>query len=224
VTTNSLRPRVTLKIAQTLDGRIATASGQSRWITGPAARVVAHELRASHDAILVGIGTVLADNPELTVRLVRGRNPMRVVIDSGLRVPRDAAVFARDGTSVTVVTLLPADAERAKAVRKVGAEILTVPEYGGRVDLAAGLEGLYSCGVRSVLVEGGAQIATDVIRRRLCDELAMFIAPKIIGRGIDAIGDLGSMEMSEAIQLSTPTVTFLEEDILFRAKPVWPIE
>jgi diaminohydroxyphosphoribosylaminopyrimidine deaminase / 5-amino-6-(5-phosphoribosylamino)uracil reductase len=222
--THGPRPRVTLKIAQSLDGRIATVSGQSRWVTGPASRVVAHELRAAHDAILVGIGTVLADNPELTVRLTGGTNPIRVVVDSSLRTPPDAALFARDGTSVIVLTLLAVNTERADAVRAAGAEVVTVPVYKGRVDLGVGLEALYRRGVRSVLVEGGAQIATDVIRRRLCDELAVFIAPKIVGSGLDAVGDLGTTEMSAAVQLSKPTIRFLDGDVLYRAKPEWPTE
>src|SRR5438270_6734934 len=142
MTTDTRRPRVTLKIAQTLDGRIATASGQSRWVTGTASRVVAHEMRAAHDAILVGVGTIVADDPELTVRLARGTSPTRVVVDSSLRAPLDAAVFAQDGTSVMVLTRYPADRERAEAVRKTGAQVVTVPDDVGRVDLAAGLAAL----------------------------------------------------------------------------------
>jgi riboflavin-specific deaminase-like protein len=215
---------VTLKIAQTLDGRIATSTGHSRWVSGAASRSFAHELRAAHDAILVGIGTVLADDPKLTVRLAPGRNPTRVIVDSSLRVPPDAAVLAQDGTRVIIVTLAPIQDDRVDPVRRTGAEIVTVPQWGGRVDLAATFHELAIRGIRSVLIEGGAQIATEVIRRRLLDELVVFISPKIIGSGIDAVGDLGAVEMTEAVQFAPSTVETLDGDILFRGKPVWPAE
>jgi diaminohydroxyphosphoribosylaminopyrimidine deaminase / 5-amino-6-(5-phosphoribosylamino)uracil reductase len=213
---------VTLKIAQTLDGRIATANGHSRWVSGPASREVAHSMRAAHDAILVGIGTVLVDDPELTVRLAVGPNPVRVVVDSTLRVPPNAAVFARDGTSVIVVTIASTKGDRANAIRRTGADLLTVPEWRGRVDLAIALHELRDRGVQSVLVEGGAQIATEVIRRRLCDELVVFIAPKVVGSGIDAVGDLGTVDMTEAVQFTSSTVEVLDGDVVFRGKPLWP--
>jgi riboflavin-specific deaminase-like protein len=215
---------VTLKIAQTLDGRIATSTGHSRWVSGAASRTFAHELRAAHDAILVGIGTILTDDPQLTVRLASGKNPSRVIVDSSLRLPPDAAVLAQDGARVIVVTLAPVQDERGERVRRAGAEIVTVPRWGGRVDLAATLKELAIRGIRSVLIEGGAQIATEVIRRRLIDDVVVFIAPKIIGSGINAIGDLGTVEMSEAVQFAPSIVESLDSDLVFRGKPVWPPE
>jgi riboflavin-specific deaminase-like protein len=216
------RPRVTLKIAQTLDGRIATRTGHSRWVSSPASRSMGHALRASHDAILVGIGTVLTDDPQLTVRLAAGRNPMRVVIDSSLRVPLNAAVLASDGIAVKIVTHAPASAAAADAIRALGAEVVAVPGSKGRVDLAIALQELRVRGIESVLVEGGAKIATEMIRLQLVDELVLFIASKVIGTGVDAIGDLGIVDMTEAVQFSSSSVELLEGDIVFRGRLAWP--
>lgn len=216
------RPHVTLKIAQTLDGRIATRTGHSHWVSGPASRAVGHALRASHDAVLVGIGTVLIDNPQLTVRLAAGRDPIRVVIDSSLRVPLNGAVLASDGIAVKVVTLVPGTTAAAHAIRARGAEVVTVPGSNGRVDLAVALQELRVRGIESVLVEGGARIATEILRLHLVDELVLFIAAKVIGTGVDAIGDLGIHDMAEAVQFSSTSVECLEGDIVFRGKPAWP--
>lgn len=216
------RPRVTLKLAQTLDGRIATATGHSRWISSAASRASAHALRASHDAVLVGIGTVLADDPHLTVRHVSGPNPTRVVIDSSLRIPTEAAVLAEDGTPVVVISqgdLYPAGISSGLQAR---AEILRAPAWEGQVDLEYALQELYRRGIRSVLVEGGAGIATNILRRRLLDELVLFIAPKIVGAGIDAIGDLQTLEMTDAVQFSASSIEQLDGDIVFRGTPRWP--
>jgi riboflavin-specific deaminase-like protein len=215
------RPRITLKIAQTLDGRIATRTGHSRWISSPASRAVGHALRASHDAVMVGIGTVLVDDPELTVRHVAGTNPTRVIVDSALRLPIDAAVLRENGARVIVVTLARGDTAPAEAIRRTGAEVLTVPESDGRVNLAIAFQELRERGIRSLLVEGGAQIATEVIRKQLVDELVLFIAPKILGSGIDALGDLGVIDMSQAVQFSSSSVEVLDDDIVFRGEPIW---
>lgn len=215
---------VTLKLAQTLDGRIATASGHSRWVTGARSRAVAHDLRASHDAVLVGIGTVVADNPQLSVRPPRGDNPMRVIVDSTLRLSPKAAVLARDGAKIVIVTLASSEGERAHALQRAGADVLTVPSFGGRVDLTAALSAIEERGVRSVLIEGGAQIATETIRRRLMHELVVFIAPKILGSGLDSVGDLGITDMQHALQFEPTSIEVRDGDILFRGTPIWQPE
>jgi riboflavin-specific deaminase-like protein len=222
MTTVRVRPRVTLKIAQTLDGRIATRTGNSTWVSSAASRAIGHTLRASHDAVLVGIGTVLADDPRLTARLAPGPNPIRVVVDSALRLPLHAAVLAADGTPVKVITVVPEDSSVADEIRRAGAEVVTVPKSNGRVDLFVAFQELYERGIESVLVEGGAQIATEIIRRRLADELVLFIAPKIIGSGINAIGDLGVPDMEQAVRFSSSSVQLSDGDIVFRGTPVWP--
>ncbi len=178
------RPSVTLKLASTLDGRIATRTGESQWITGPEARRAAHALRGQHDAVLAGVGTVLADDPELTCRILGYRkNPdLRVVVDSRLRTPTTARVVA---TAATVPTWFlhraDADAGRAKALREAGAQLIEVAGAEGGVDLAAGMQALGAAGLTRVLVEGGAQVAGGLLRAGLVDRIAWFHAPGVMG-------------------------------------------
>jgi len=131
-------------------------------------------------------------------------------------------VLADDGTPVKVITVVPEDSTVADGIRRAGAEVVTVPKSNGRVDLFVAFQELYERGIESVLVEGGAQIATEIIRRRLADELVLFIAPKIIGSGIDAIGDLGVLDMEQAVRFSSSSVQLSDGDIVFRGTPVWP--
>ncbi|MCJ7606046.1 MAG: bifunctional diaminohydroxyphosphoribosylaminopyrimidine deaminase/5-amino-6-(5-phosphoribosylamino)uracil reductase RibD [Dehalococcoidales bacterium] len=201
---NTGLPFVTVKFAQSLDGRIATSTGDSRWISSPASRKKAHLMRARHDAILVGVGTVLIDNPELTVRLTRGRNPKRIVLDSKLRVPLDANVLADQESAPTiVVTTTAADKAKAAALAEKGIEVLTVPAGGnGGIDLPALLKRLGERDITSLMVEGGARIITSFLRQGLADRLVVFIAPRLIGRGTAAIGDLNITEISKAARLT----------------------
>ncbi len=196
------RPLVTLKLAASLDGRIATASGESRWITGPAARERAHALRASHDAILVGTGTVLADDPELTCRLpgMGGRSPLRVVLDRHLRLPPTAKVFA---PPCWVLTL----ADEAPALRARGVEVITVPD-----DLAAALQILGGRGLTRVLVEGGGRLAASLLKAGLVDRLVWMRAPMAIGGdGIPSIADLKLQHLADA-----PRFELMSSEVLRR--------
>jgi diaminohydroxyphosphoribosylaminopyrimidine deaminase/5-amino-6-(5-phosphoribosylamino)uracil reductase len=178
------RPLVTLKLATTLDGRIATKSGESQWITGTPARHMAHTLRGRHDAVMVGVGTVLADNPDLTCRIegFRSRPMVRVIADSHLRTPLTARIAAtaresptwflhRDGT----------DAARRTAFTELGAKLIAIPSASAGVDLKAGLHALGAAGLTRLLVEGGGQIAAALLRDNLVDEIAWFHAPAIMG-------------------------------------------
>lgn len=211
----ALRPRVTVKIAQTLDGRIATRTGQSQWISGEAARAFAHELRATHDAVLVGIGTVLHDNPRLTVRLVDGPDPFRVVADSTLRIPLDCHLLA-DRPERTICVVGPgAPAERVAAVRKLGARVLAGRACGAGLDLADALGQLYGLGIRSLMVEGGSAIITSLLRARLVDRLVVCIAPMVLGAGLDAVGDLGIRELARALTFREVSYRQLGPDIVF---------
>ncbi|MCX5818314.1 MAG: bifunctional diaminohydroxyphosphoribosylaminopyrimidine deaminase/5-amino-6-(5-phosphoribosylamino)uracil reductase RibD [Deltaproteobacteria bacterium] len=211
-------PYVTLKFAQTLDGRVAAASGHSHWISSPPSLRFAHRLRAVHDAILVGAGTVLADNPELTCRLVRGRDPLRIVVDSHLSLSPDATVFS-DGKRTLAATTRRAPAERRRLLEKKGIEVLEIGEDpAGRVDLHALLMLLGKREISSLLVEGGATVATSFLKENLADRLIVILAPKIVGEGINAVGDLGIRRMDDALGFSFQRVTRYGEDLILDAR------
>jgi riboflavin-specific deaminase-like protein len=224
----SARPAVTVSYAQTLDGRLATRAGRSQWISGPESLRFAHELRAAHDAILVGVGTVLQDNPRLTVRLdpppPGARDPLRVVVDSALRTPLAANVLAggaAGGTLLAVTARAPAG--RCDAARALGATVLALPADGaGRVDLAALLAALRERGVGSLLVEGGAGVITALLRARLVDRLAVCVAPKILGAGIKAIGDLGIVDLAQSLLLSELRATPYGADLVLDGRVIYP--
>jgi diaminohydroxyphosphoribosylaminopyrimidine deaminase/5-amino-6-(5-phosphoribosylamino)uracil reductase len=178
------RPLVTLKLASTLDGRIATHAGESRWITGPAARRAAHALRARHDAILVGVGTVLADDPDLTCRLPGCRTTpiVRVVADSHLRTSLTTRLVATARETPTWLLLrTDADPDRRRAFADAGVHLLAVGGTPSGLDLHAGLKALGDAGITRLLVEGGAQIAAALLRDGLVDRIAWFHAPSIMG-------------------------------------------
>lgn len=206
-------PYVTLKLAVTLDGRIATASGHSRWISSPPSLRFAHRLRAVHDAILVGAGTVRMDNPELTCRLVRGRDPLRIVVDSALRLPPDATVFS-DGKR-TLVATCRGPVENRRLLEKKGVEILEIGEDpAGHVDLHQLLTDLGERKISSVLVEGGAAVATAFLKENLVDRLLIVLSPKIVGDGVSAVGDLGIRRMEEALRFSFQRPIRCGEDLI----------
>ena len=221
------RPLVTFKLATSLDGRIAIASGESQWITGPPARARAHALRASHDAIMVGTGTVVADDPQLTCRLpgLGHRSPVRVVIDRHLRIPPAARIIADAHRVPTwVLTLRSADPGRRAAFLANGATLIDVNDDGEeQIDLAAALAVLGERGITRLLVEGGARLAAAFFRARLVDRLVWVHAPLVIGGdGIPAIAgfDLAALADARAFErLSTETIG---DDVLttFRVPPI----
>jgi diaminohydroxyphosphoribosylaminopyrimidine deaminase / 5-amino-6-(5-phosphoribosylamino)uracil reductase len=207
------RPLVTLKLATTLDGRIAMPGGESRWITGLPARERAHLLRARHDAVMVGIGTVIADDPQLTCRLPRlgARSPVRVIVDRRLRLPPTARLLAGIGAApVWVLTSRSADPGRRAAMRERGADVIEVDAAEDGIDLAAALAALQGRGITRLLVEGGAGLAAALLKARLVDRLAWFHAPVLIGGdGVPAVGSLGIAALAEAPafeRISTETV------------------
>ncbi|MGH9278921.1 MAG: GTP cyclohydrolase II RibA [Acidimicrobiales bacterium] len=207
------RPYVVLKFAQTLDGRIATSTGDARWISGEAERGISHALRAACDAVLVGIGTVLQDDPQLTVRLVDGANPQRVVVDSRLRVPDGAKVLTADA-STTVFTSAAASTYRGAVLRGRGVGVRVVPAGPDGIDLGAALATLRADGIESLLVEGGSKVITSLLAAGLVDRLIVGVAPTIIGEGTDAVGGLGVTEVAKGIRLVDRTVHVLDDDIL----------
>jgi diaminohydroxyphosphoribosylaminopyrimidine deaminase / 5-amino-6-(5-phosphoribosylamino)uracil reductase len=208
------RPLVTLKLAASLDGRIATRLGESQWITGPPARQRAHALRAAHDAIMVGTGTVIVDDPQLTCRLpgLAARSPVRVVIDRHLRIPPTMQLIAgaRD-VATWILTLASADPARRQALLADGVVIVDIePEPDGSIAAAAALRALGERGITRLLVEGGGQLAAALVRARLVDRLICVHAPMLIGGdGMPAIAPFGLDQLAGAPsfeRLSTETV------------------
>ena len=254
------RPFVTSKSAITLDGKIATRSGASRWITGEAARAAGHQLRHANDAILVGIGTVLQDDPQLTTRLFLpppsrrgpfflppplgrgpfffpppsgrgsggglqpGANPLRIVIDSTLRLSPGAQVADVAAERRTlIVTTEQAEAAKVKTLEARGVEVIRLPACGaGRVNLDALCAVLGERGIASVLVEGGAVLTAALLRQRLIDKMVFFVAPKIIGGdGISAFGPCGIDTMEQALSLRDLTSRQVGDDLMLEAYPAW---
>jgi len=207
------RPFVVLKYAQTLDGRIATATGDSKWISGEPERVVSHALRAACDAVMVGIGTVANDDPELTVRMVAGASPMRVVLDSELRIPFDAKILDTKAAT-TVFTTERSDPQRRTALREHGVRVEVTDEIDGRVSLRAALATLRSSGTESVLVEGGSELITAFLAAGLVDRIIVGIAPVVIGTGTEAVNGLGIQTVASGIHLTNRTMLPVGHDIV----------
>lgn len=211
-------PWVSLKAALSLDGKIATSSGASRWITGPAARQHGHWLRHWHDAILVGVGTVLQDDPQLTTRLAEGKDPVRVILDSRLRIPLASRVLHVKSSAPTVVaTTAAAPAARRRQLEELGIEVWVVEEdAAGRVDLAAVLRRLAERQLTSVLVEGGSSVQASFLEAGLADKVYFFLAPKIIGgtRAPGPVGGVGVSQVADAWRLHDVRVEFLDRDLL----------
>jgi riboflavin-specific deaminase-like protein len=182
---------------------------------------VTHTLRAAVDAVGVGIGTVLADDPQLTVRLVPGASPLRVVLDGRLRIPTDARVLDEHATTY-VYTTGSAPAGRRMALRSFGAAVRTVPATVGGLDLAAVLRDLRASGVRTLLVEGGARLVTSLLAAGLVDRAIVSVSPLIVGAGRDAVGELGIERVGDALRLENRTVHFAGDDLLIAGDVVVP--
>lgn len=210
------RPYVVLKYAQTLDGRIATASGDARWISGEPERRVSHAMRAACDAVMVGIGTVLRDDPRLTVRMVPGASPIRVILDSSLRVPPQARILDGDAVTIALTTARSSPARR-EALRQRRVRVEVVGEGPDGVDLHEGLARLAELGIRSLLVEGGARVITSLLRDRFADRVVVALAPMLLGKGTEAVGDLGVGQVVDALRLVNPTRHAAGSDLLIAA-------
>jgi diaminohydroxyphosphoribosylaminopyrimidine deaminase/5-amino-6-(5-phosphoribosylamino)uracil reductase len=213
-------PFVTLKAAVTLDGRLAARSGESKWITGELARREAHRLRSQSDAVLVGVGTVLADDPELNVRLVRGRNPVRVVLDTKLRTPLSAKLV-RGAKQIPTLILHAPDASpaRMKKLTQAGVELAAITRTRrGGLDLERVLRELAKRKLARVLVEGGARVHGALLARGLVDAAAVFIAPLILGdaRARPLADADRNVALSDAWEIPEPEIRVLGRDVLVR--------
>lgn len=182
-------PFVTLKYAQTLDGKIATLTGNSRWISGPSSLRFAHRMRSFSEAILVGIDTIIRDDPLLTVRLVKGKNPQKIIVDSRLRMPLDCNLLkGRAASSTVIATTSLSEQKKIKRIQSTGAQVwLIKKDRSNHVDLKNLLHELGQRNIHSILVEGGSKIITSFLKKRLANRLVVIIAPKILGRGIYSV-------------------------------------
>jgi diaminohydroxyphosphoribosylaminopyrimidine deaminase/5-amino-6-(5-phosphoribosylamino)uracil reductase len=212
------RPWFTLKIAASLDGRTALSNGVSQWITGPAARADVQRLRARSCAVMTGIGTVLADDPLLTVReLDIGRQPLRVVVDSRLRIPLQAQLLQG---GATLIACLAGQEPKAAQLRALGATVLELPEQDGTVCLSSLAQALAARDINEVLVEAGTKLSGGLLRQRLADELVLYYAPLLLGndaRGMFALPPLAAM--SERVDLDILELSQVGQDIRLRARP-----
>ncbi len=215
-----MRPLVTVSYAQTLDGRLATVGGSSRWISSDDSLRFTHKLRASHDAVIVGAGTARRDDPELTVRHgIEGDDPLRVVVDSSLETPPSAKVLTLGAAKGTILAATEmASDERNDELAALGTKILRLPgDSDGRVDLHSLMAELRRFGVETAMVEGGATLITSLLRERIVDRVAVCIAPKILGRGIEAVGDLGIHDLDRCVALENVSLTTYGPDIILEA-------
>jgi GTP cyclohydrolase II len=208
------RPYVVLKFAQTLDGRIATSTGDARWISGESERRVSHALRAACDAVLVGVGTAIQDDPQLTVRMVPGASPMRVVLDSTLRLPDESKLLTDDAAPTIILTTNRSDDTRREQVGTGHVGIRVLPTSPDGVDIVAALRELRDTGVQTLLVEGGARVITTLLKAGLVDRLIVSVAPTIIGQGTEAVGPLGVTSIAEGIPLTNRSIHVLDDDVL----------
>ncbi len=213
-------PFVVLKSAMTLDGKIATATGESRWITGEVARRHLHRQRGHFDAILVGVGTVLRDDPRLTARggegLAAGRQPLRVILDSRLRTPLKAAILRRGPVNPVILTLPSAPRSRMKRLQSLNVTVAPLAGRPGRISITAGLRYLGRAGITSVLVEGGGEVNASVLASGLVNRVLLYVAPKLLG-GQDAKGVLGGRSpsrLADAYELDEWKTRWLGRDLL----------
>jgi diaminohydroxyphosphoribosylaminopyrimidine deaminase/5-amino-6-(5-phosphoribosylamino)uracil reductase len=217
------RPFVTLKIAQTIDGRIATVSGDSKWITGQEARVFAHKLRSENQAVLVGMGTVKADNPSLTTRHLKSNNPYRIVVSESMAFPKSCKLIANNKDHKTIIaTSKRSLAKYSKNKKTNGLTFWEIKKSGkNRLNLGDLLQKAYAFGIHSILVEGGSQLATSFLKAKLVDKLVVITAPLFLGSGLNSIGNLEIGTIKNAIKLKNYSRFQCGTDQVFVGYPDW---
>lgn len=214
------RPFVIVKSAQSLDGRVATSNGDSKYITGVAALKYAHKLRAEVDAVLVGAGTARVDNPSLTVRRVRGKNPLRIILSTSLNIPRRSRMFGDGNGPVILASTKKAITRSEKKFSDRNVSFWPIRHSGPkRLDLCAFLDKAAEFGLQSILVEGGPSLATSFIRQGLADKVIVITAPLMIGKGVSTFGDFGVSSLTQAIRFRQAGFSALGNDCLFIGYP-----
>ena len=209
-------PYVAMKYAMTADGKIATCTGASKWITGETARQHVHTLRHRYTGIMAGIGTVLADDPMLNCRIDGGRDPVRIICDSRLRIPLDSQLCRTAGEQRTIVACAQGDPEKKTILEDMGITVLDLPDETGRVDLPALMAALGAMELDGILLEGGGTLNEDMLQKGLVNRVYAYIAPKIFG-GREAktpVEGRGFLTPDDCVHLSQPTVSVLGEDLL----------
>ena len=214
------RPYVVIKYAMTMDGKIATRTGDSRWITGEAARQRVHQDRHRYSAIMAGVGTVLADDPLLTCRMEGGKNPVRVICDSHLRTPVDSRIVRTAREVPTILAAAAPPPERRKALEDAGCQVWDLPGPEGRVDLNALMDRLGARGIDSVLLEGGGELNWAALHSGIVQKVQAYIAPKLFGGAAakSPIAGLGVETPAQAVRLVRTTVTQIGEDFLLESE------
>jgi diaminohydroxyphosphoribosylaminopyrimidine deaminase/5-amino-6-(5-phosphoribosylamino)uracil reductase len=216
-------PFVIYKCAMTLDGKIATVTGDSRWISCDESRKYVHRMRSRCDAVMVGVDTIIADNPQLTVRHVKGRNPLRVIVDSTLRTPAGVGVLSGSLATMTIIATTEVNPRIHRRYQKNGATVLVCRPCNGRVDLTDLWGKLGKRGIQSVLLEGGSRLAGEALKQGLIDECVFFYAPKVIGSdGFSPFTVSGVTGMNQALQFTDLTVQRMGCDIIVTARPEKP--
>jgi diaminohydroxyphosphoribosylaminopyrimidine deaminase / 5-amino-6-(5-phosphoribosylamino)uracil reductase len=213
------RPFVTLKCAATLDGRIATRTGDSKWVTGESARKYVHEMRHEMDAIMVGVNTVKADNPSLTTRLEdkEGVDPIRIILDSKLSIPENSKLLQIPaGSDTLIITGNSELSPKRSSIEKLGVKVINAELKDGRIDLDALMNQLGKMGIISILIEGGAQVAASALQAKIVDKINFFYAPKILGGddGFSMCSGTGPELMADSIQVKDMTVRQFDTDIM----------
>jgi diaminohydroxyphosphoribosylaminopyrimidine deaminase/5-amino-6-(5-phosphoribosylamino)uracil reductase len=214
------QPYVTYKCAMTMDGKIASVTGDSRWISCPASRRIVHRMRADSDAIMVGVDTIISDNPQLTVRHVKGSDPLRVIVDSTLRTPESVAILSGSMAGGTMIATTETNSRVHARYLKSGARILVCSSENGRVDLRDLWNKLGTLGIHSLLLEGGSRLAGEALRHGLVDQCVFFYAPKVIGSdGFSPFAITGTTDMARSIMFHDLSMRRVGVDIMVTAFP-----
>lgn len=211
------KPYVVLKSAISLDGKIATKTGESKWITGEISRLKVHELRNELSAIMIGINTVLQDDPSLTCNINNGRNPIRIIVDSNLRIPLDSKILKNSHNYKTIIaTTKDADLKKKKLIEELGAEVLIIKSLNNKVDLNDLMIKLGELKIDGILLEGGGELSFSALKAEIVDKVMIFIAPKIIGgrNSKTSIEGEGINLLSESYKIYNLKTENLGEDIL----------
>ncbi|MCH8328801.1 MAG: bifunctional diaminohydroxyphosphoribosylaminopyrimidine deaminase/5-amino-6-(5-phosphoribosylamino)uracil reductase RibD [Nanoarchaeota archaeon] len=207
------KPFVILKLAMSLDGKIATTSGDSKYITSPAARKYVHQLRNDVDAVMVGINTIVRDNPLLDSRLVKGKNPKKIIVDSSLKISERSKIL-KDPSKVIIATTKKAPKNKVDKLQRKGARVMILKPKKGLIDLKELMKELGKSEIASVMIEGGAELSGNAIKEGIVNKLLIFTAPKIIGNGLGPIKNLGIKKVNKAIKLKNISTKKIGKDFL----------